>query len=119
MTDGSRKPLWPWAIIGCVIIFVAGSAAVAAVYMAVEGCVLTASLAAGLSVAWLGIGVALVGIRFGARRVQAETTDYVVKQVLARLESASNAESATEKAEAIDRLNGLASKALEYASRGR
>lgn len=81
----------------------------------------TASLVAlAVSTVWMAAAVAVLAVGFGGRRLRAQTDDYVVKRTVHQLEDILNngAENTdARKAEALDRLDRLAMRALENRSR--
>ena len=96
-----------------------------ALYFAVHENQMAVLVALILSVYWGAVAVGLLAMRFSTRRVRADMRVHVVEQTVecflkelqAPRPNESDADGASQRAELVDRLDRLASKALENVNR--
>ena len=127
MKESKHRPLsWFWGSLVAAIVTIAMGAGVAAVVLAIcHGTGLAALVALSLSVFWGGVAAGLLALRFSARSIRAEmqvrVTESTIQHLMKELEKLNprkpDSKDASQWAELIDRLDELASKALENSDR--
>lgn len=111
MSGEGSEARWPWGVAAFAMAVVALAAGVCVVSLASRGCMWPAVVALALSALWLGGAIALLIVRFGARRRRVELDEEVVREAIKALREVRKDDGRS--AEALDRLDRLALRSFE------